>query len=248
VAAASGSGTPTGSVSFLDGTTTLGTATLSSGAASYSTSSLAAGSHSITAVYAGDTNFSGSTSNAVTVTVQAVAQSFAIAASPASGTASSGGSVQTTITVTPAGGFSQAVSFTCSGLPTGGTCTFSPATVTPNGAAATTSLTISAGSSSQLARPPGPNSRPDPRGAATLALLAGGAWWFALRRKRTGQWSRLQICLLLLLTALATTVGCGGGGGGGGTQGSGGSTTYPVTITATAGTQTQTAAYSLTVQ
>ena len=48
--------TPTGTVSFFDGTTLLGSAALSSGTASYTTASLAAATHSITAVYSGDTN------------------------------------------------------------------------------------------------------------------------------------------------------------------------------------------------
>ena len=73
ITGASGStGTPTGTVTFLDGTTTLGTGTLSaSGVATYSTSKLATGAHSITAQYGGDSNFAASTSTAVTVTVQA---------------------------------------------------------------------------------------------------------------------------------------------------------------------------------
>ena len=57
-----GSGTPTGNVTFDDGTTVLGTVTLTSGTASFTTSSLAVGTHSIKAVYAGDTNFKTSTS------------------------------------------------------------------------------------------------------------------------------------------------------------------------------------------
>ncbi len=52
-ATVSSSGTPTGSVSFYDGTTLLGTVTLSQGTAAYTTSSLAAGNHSITATYSG---------------------------------------------------------------------------------------------------------------------------------------------------------------------------------------------------
>jgi hypothetical protein len=55
----------TGTVSFFDGTTKLGTATLSSGVATYATSSLAIGTHSITAVYNGDTNFGTVTSTAL---------------------------------------------------------------------------------------------------------------------------------------------------------------------------------------
>ena len=55
-------GTPTGTVTFSDGSTTLATVALSSsGTASFSTSTLAVASHSITAVYSGDSNFNGST-------------------------------------------------------------------------------------------------------------------------------------------------------------------------------------------
>lgn len=61
--------TATGTVTFLDGTTTLGTGTLSSGKATFSTSTLAAGSHSITASYGGNTNYNGSTSSALSQTV-----------------------------------------------------------------------------------------------------------------------------------------------------------------------------------
>ena len=60
-----GNGTPTGTVTFVDGSTTLGTGTLDSpGHASYTTTAfqLTVGSHSITAVYSGDTNFATSTS------------------------------------------------------------------------------------------------------------------------------------------------------------------------------------------
>ena len=47
-AAAPGSGTPTGTVTFYDGTTAIDTATLGDGSATFTTSSLAAGSHAIT--------------------------------------------------------------------------------------------------------------------------------------------------------------------------------------------------------
>jgi hypothetical protein len=53
----SGTGTPTGTVTFKDGTTILDTATLSGGQAQFTTSSLVPGTHSIAAVYSGDTNF-----------------------------------------------------------------------------------------------------------------------------------------------------------------------------------------------
>jgi hypothetical protein len=59
-----GSGpTPTGSVTFKDGSTTLGTGTLNaSGVATFKTSALAVGTHSITAAYGGSTDDATSTS------------------------------------------------------------------------------------------------------------------------------------------------------------------------------------------
>jgi hypothetical protein len=56
-----GFGPPTSSVLFLDGSATIGTGTLDgSGVATFTTAALAAGTHSLTAVYVGDANFTGS--------------------------------------------------------------------------------------------------------------------------------------------------------------------------------------------
>jgi hypothetical protein len=56
------SGTPSGKVTFLNGTTVLAAKTLSGGKATFSTYKLPLGSNLITAVYGGDSNFAGSTS------------------------------------------------------------------------------------------------------------------------------------------------------------------------------------------
>jgi hypothetical protein len=60
----------TGSVTFSDGATVLGTTPLSSGTATLSTSSLAPGTHSITATYSGDATRAGSTSSALSQQVE----------------------------------------------------------------------------------------------------------------------------------------------------------------------------------
>ncbi len=65
----SSGGTPTGTVTFKDGTTTLGAGTLASGVATFTTSALSAGAHTITAAYGGATDFARSTSPALTQTV-----------------------------------------------------------------------------------------------------------------------------------------------------------------------------------
>ncbi len=64
-----GAGTPTGTVTFMDGSTTLGTGTLSGGGATFTTAALAIGSHSVKAVYSGDANFTTSTSGTLSQTV-----------------------------------------------------------------------------------------------------------------------------------------------------------------------------------
>src|SRR5262249_7338840 len=54
--------TPAGTVTFFEGGTSIGSATLTGGLASLSTATLSVGSHSITIIYSGDTNFVASTS------------------------------------------------------------------------------------------------------------------------------------------------------------------------------------------
>ena len=77
-------GTPTGTVEFLSGTTILDTVALSSGTASYSTSSLALGQNSISAIYSGDDTFSSSVSGTQTVTVGLANSSTVVTYAPAS--------------------------------------------------------------------------------------------------------------------------------------------------------------------
>jgi hypothetical protein len=86
VAEVGGSSVPTGTVTFKDGTTTLGSMTLNATAiAVYTTSSLGVGGHSITAAYGGDAANSASTSSAAGVTVTAApAPVVTIGAAPAS--------------------------------------------------------------------------------------------------------------------------------------------------------------------
>ena len=67
-----GAGYSSGTVTFLDGSTTLGTGTLAADQATFATLGLTAGDHSITAVYGGDSNFLGSTSSAITQVVDTV--------------------------------------------------------------------------------------------------------------------------------------------------------------------------------
>jgi uncharacterized repeat protein (TIGR01451 family)/CSLREA domain-containing protein len=77
-----GAGVPTGTVTFFDGATSLGTGTLNgSGVATLATSSLAVSTHSITAAYGGDANFNTSTSSAVSQAVNKAATTLALTSS-----------------------------------------------------------------------------------------------------------------------------------------------------------------------
>ncbi|AKB83048.1 hypothetical protein MSBR3_2470 [Methanosarcina barkeri 3] len=61
---------PFGTVTFIDGTKSIGVVDVSSGQATLETPSLSSGSHSITARYSGDINFKPSTSSPFTLTVK----------------------------------------------------------------------------------------------------------------------------------------------------------------------------------
>jgi len=71
---------PTGSVSLFDGGVQLGTGTLAAGMASFTISSLAVGSHSLTAQYSGDPNNAASTSAALIQTVNVPTDSIKLRA------------------------------------------------------------------------------------------------------------------------------------------------------------------------
>jgi MYXO-CTERM domain-containing protein len=72
-----------GTVSFSDGSTVIGSGNVSGlGVATFSTSALTAGSHSITAAYAGDAHFQSSTSSPFTQGVSATAATISLTSSP----------------------------------------------------------------------------------------------------------------------------------------------------------------------
>jgi autotransporter-associated beta strand protein len=98
----SGMGTPTGTVTFEDGATVLGTVSLSGGTVTYSTSMLAAGSHSVAAIYGGDSNFTGSISPTLNQVIAKATTTTDVTSSNDS--SPYGHSVTFTSTVTPTSG------------------------------------------------------------------------------------------------------------------------------------------------
>lgn len=133
-------GTPTGTVTFLQGSTVLQTDSLpASGVVTYSVGSLGLGSYPYTVKYSGDTNYAGSTSNTVTVDVD----SFSVSANPTSVSVVPGQAVQSSLTITGQGPATQILSLSCTAPDILG-CAFTPATVSlpPNG---TISVTLAVG-------------------------------------------------------------------------------------------------------
>jgi len=72
----------TGMVTFMDGNAQIGTSSIGNGTATLSISTLAVGSHQLTATYAGDANYAGSTALTITLVVNPATSSITVTASP----------------------------------------------------------------------------------------------------------------------------------------------------------------------
>jgi len=139
--AAISTATPTGSVQFMDGTSSLGAPQMVSGVgtATLTTSALTAGTHPITAVYTNiDGNFRGSTS----ASFNQVVKDFTITAMPTAQTISSGHQAIYSVTVTPISGLTGTIALSCGGVPANSTCSVSPATDNLQGAPVASTVTL----------------------------------------------------------------------------------------------------------
>ncbi len=127
---------PTGTYQFLDGGTVIASGTLdASGEASFTTSTLSVGTHTITMTYSGDSNFNGSTSAPVTVTVPSNSlTSTTTTLSMTSSNITYGAAVTGSVTVTPQSGtatptgtvtISSGTTAVGSCTLSGGSCTYS---------------------------------------------------------------------------------------------------------------------------
>ncbi len=244
---------PTGQVTFLDGTTSLASATISSsGVATYVTTSLTVGSHSLIAIYAGDASNAPSTSNALSITITA-SPDFAISLSPTSASITNGTAATSTVSIPPANGFSAATTFTCSGLPSFATCSFSPTSITPNTATATSTLTIATDVQTAAIEHCAPSRNASPPYYWSRIGLATLFAFLCLPTAFTRKCKTLSLRVAALLCLIIFTLQCISGCGGGSSSSSTTQTTrtpagqYSITITAASGALTHTATFSLTV-
>ena len=235
------SGTPTGTVTFFDNGTQLGSPVeLTGGAAQLVVPGLLSGQHSITAVYGGDPNFSASTS-AVAATVTVSTPDFTLnGLSVQSQNVIPGGVASYGFALAPlAGVYPAVVTFSVSGLPPGATASFSPASLSVNAGAQTVTLTVRTTATTAWTIAPSIGSRLATTSLALLLVPLFGASRMRRRGRKPGPW----LCLLLL-AGMATTLlsGCGGGGFAQSPK------SYPLTITATSGALQHTTSVTLNEQ
>jgi hypothetical protein len=211
------SGVVSGTVNFLDGATVLGTGTLnSSGVATFSSTTLTVGSHSITAAFQTNTNFTAS-SAALTQVMTAPAGSFTISASPATQFIKGAGATVYQVTLTSVGAFAGQINLACSGLPADASCTFASNPTLTAGGTATVAMTVNTTvADAKLLKPATRNLTPADFAPITAAAvfpveLTGLGVFFAglRRRKKLGtQQMRLLAVILFSLGILGLT-GCG---------------------------------------
>jgi hypothetical protein len=259
---ASGLGSaPTGLITFNNGSAVLGTAYLTNGStsggttqatATFDATQLAQGQYSITASYAGDTNYTASSSATVALNLQA---DFTVAdRGITSQTVVAGQTAQyiNDIAVTPLFGFSSTVTASCSVPAQATTCS-----VNPNSYSTTSGVNIGTVVVTTMLRSVGVFGKPaaplpfhPPAWPVTVVALLLCALLVCLLRTRQQRFAGALPLAGLVLFLMLQTLGCG----------SGSSTpppppltgtlagTYTVTVTATSGTLTHTTTLTLVVQ
>jgi hypothetical protein len=215
---------PAATVNFYNGTTLLGTGALNaSGQATFSTSSLTAGSYTITATYQTSADY---TSSSGTVPQVITPGTFTIAAAPLNQFIRGAGVTVYEVTVNSLQGFEGPVTLTCAGLPADSNCTFASQTVMLSiGGTATTTMTVSTtAADARLQAPklgaptPGASGGFSPIAFAAAFPFGLGAFFVGLaRRKRDQQQGkaranrapRIRLLVAILCTAgIIGVVGC----------------------------------------
>jgi Bacterial Ig-like domain (group 3)/MBG domain (YGX type)/NHL repeat len=196
-------GQPTGTIVLLDGTILLLTSPVSSvGDSTFTINSLSQGSHTLTALYSGDANFTRSTSSPALITVgigtAPPSADFTLnATGVTTQTVVSGSSTSFTFAIQLQGNLSSPITLAATGLPNLATASFNPAYLPP-GAAPTFTLTIA--TPNTVARNPAPS--------MYWALLLFPVAGLALRPRNSRTKVNLVAFAIVSLT-LTLVSGCG---------------------------------------
>ncbi len=192
VAGVSGASAPTGTVTVMDGTASVGAGPLAAGKATISVTLQSLGSHTLTAQYSGDPNYVAS-SGMIAI---AVVQPFALTSTTTTLSLAAGGLSNTPLVVTPGGGYSGSATLTCSTPVIYVTCSVAPTTVTFSGSAAsqaTVIITVAPSVSALGDRPLAPRNR-----MWLAILLPLGMIGFARRSRVMGKGVLLMAALALV--------------------------------------------------
>lgn len=162
-----------------------------------------------------------------------IVRDFSMSLTPASLYVSAGQTAATNVSISAINSFTGSVTLSCSGLPTGTTCAFAPASVTGTG---TSALTITY--SAAVAR----SGRPDGNRFFPLIVCAVAIGCFGMRK-------RANWLLVVLVCALPLSVlgGCGGNGSTSSPPPSPTATAYTVNLTGTSGSLSHSIPLTLTV-
>ena len=248
-------GTPSGTVTFVEGSSTLGTATLNgSGVATFTTSALGITTHQIVAQFAATSTYSASVSAARQVIITG-APDYSVTATPSLITLARGGKATASFTVTPVNGYAGSISFSCGSLPADASCSFSPAQVVFTAAgqsAKSTTLTFDTQLHASLSVPqlrPGKNRMDLIAFATILWLPLSLIGVFRSRASRRGRRRPLLplLGLLLMLGGAATITGCASGSASPAANPTTPAGTYSVSVTITDGINNHSITYPVTV-
>ncbi len=202
---------------------------------------IAAGTCTIQATQSGNATYTAATP--VNRSFQISGSGFTLSFNPMTITVPPGQSASITLKITPQGSFDSPISFACEGLPAFASCSFNPATVTPNASTVTSTLTIATQShTASLTTPLG--RRLGSLYAVWLvlpAMILGTGMARPKRRKLVH-----HFLMFLLVGGCLLQIACGTGNNNirGGTPAG----NYVVTVTGAAGSNQHTATMTLTVQ
>ncbi len=200
------SATPSGTVTFRDGSTVLGVVTASAGSATITPTLSSAGTHIITATYSGDDHYVGQTRATLIQTIDAPGSAYVLSANPTGATLTPGQSAQFAITANPNPTSSDTVTFTCGSLPAGISCSFNPSSLVLNGTnPQSTTLTLTV-APTFVARGAPPKSPWSGVPAAGMTFAIGCAVIVGLRQQISERLA--PVLAVLALAALLAATGC----------------------------------------